>query len=538
MTPQKTTAPVDMIIVGAGFAGLYQLYRARRMGLSVKLLEAGDGVGGTWYWNRYPGARCDVESLDYSYSFSEELQQEWNWSERYAPQAEILRYINHVADRFDLRRDIQLETRVASATFDEASARWTVLTEAGERFDGQYLIMATGCLSIPQPPAFKGLETFKGDWYHSANWPREGVDFAGKRVGLIGTGSSGVQMTPVIAEQAAHLTVFQRTANFSVPAQNEPLTEATLAHVKAHYAERRALGREAVTGVFLSANDKSALEVSDEDRLKEFEFRWRGAGGGFRMLRAFNDLMRNPIANQYAGDFVRGKIRATVKDPAKAEILCPKPDLPFGTKRLCVDTHYYETFNRDNVDLVDVKAHPITEITPTGLRTTQGHHELDVIVFATGFDAMTGALLAMDIRCTGGQSLREKWAAGPRTYLGVSIAGFPNLFVIAGPGSPSVLSNMVHSIETHVDWISDLISHTRAGGITRIDAEQPAEDKWVAHVNEVADQTLYPIGNSWYVGANMPGKPRVFMPYVAGVPAYRRIIEGVAAKGYEGFALA
>ena len=536
MTPQKTTAPVDMIIVGAGFAGLYQLYRARRMGLSVKLLEAGDGVGGTWYWNRYPGARCDVESLDYSYSFSEELQQEWNWSERYAPQAEILRYINHVADRFDLRRDIQLETRVASATFDEASARWTVLTEAGERFDGQYLIMATGCLSIPQPPAFKGLETFKGDWYHSANWPREGVDFAGKRVGLIGTGSSGVQMTPVIAEQAAHLTVFQRTANFSVPAQNEPLTEATLAHVKAHYAERRALGREAVTGVFLSANDKSALEVSDEDRLKEFEFRWRGAGGGFRMLRAFNDLLRNPIANQYAGDFVRGKIRATVKDPAKAEILCPKPDLPFGTKRMCVDTHYYETFNRDNVDLVDVKAHPITEITPTGLRTTQGHHELDVIVFATGFDAMTGALLAMDIRGTGGQSLREKWAAGPRTYLGVSIAGFPNLFVIAGPGSPAALSNVVHSIETHVDWISNFIGHSRSKGTRRIEAEQAHEDQWVDHVNEVANQTLYPLGNSWYLGANMPGKPRVFMPYVAGVPAYRRIIEGVAEKNYEGFA--
>ena len=536
MTPQKTTAPVDMIIVGAGFAGLYQLYRARRMGLSVKLLEAGDGVGGTWYWNRYPGARCDVESLDYSYSFSEELQQEWNWSERYAPQAEILRYINHVADRFDLRRDIQLETRVASATFDEASARWTVLTEAGERFDGQYLMMATGCLSIPQPPAFKGLETFKGDWYHSANWPREGVDFAGKRVGLIGTGSSGVQMTPVIAEQAAHLTVFQRTANFSVPAQNEPLTEATLAHVKAHYAERRALGREAVTGVFLSANDKSALEVSDEDRLKEFEFRWRGAGGGFRMLRAFNDLLRNPIANQYAGDFVRGKIRATVKDPAKAEILCPKPDLPFGTKRLCVDTHYYETFNRDNVDLVDVKAHPITEITPTGLRTTQGHHELDVIVFATGFDAMTGALLAMDIRGTGGQSLREKWAAGPRTYLGVSIAGFPNLFVIAGPGSPAALSNVVHSIETHVDWISNFIGHSRSKGTRSIEAEQAHEDQWVDHVNEVANQTLYPVGNSWYLGANMPGKPRVFMPYAAGVPAYRRIIEGVAEKNYEGFA--
>ena len=345
-------------------------------------------------------------------------------------------------------------------------------------------------------------------------------------------------MVPVIAEQAAHLTVFQRTANFSVPAQNEPLSEETLAQVKANYAERRALGREAVTGVFLMANDKSAVEVSDEERLKEFEFRWRGAGGGFRMLRAFNDLLRNPVSNKHAADFARSKIRAVVKDPVKADLLCPKEDLPFGTKRLCVDTNYYETFNRDNVDLVDVKANPITEVTPNGLRTTTSEHELDAIIFATGFDAMTGALLSMDIRGTGGQTLREKWAAGPRTYLGVSIAGFPNMFVIAGPGSPSVLSNVVHSIETHVNWLSDLLERTRAQGIQRIEAEQAHEDKWVDHVNEAANQTLYPVGNSWYVGANMPGKPRVFMPYVAGVPAYRRIIEGVAEKDYEGFAKA
>ena len=534
----STTRQVDLVIVGAGFAGLYQLHRARGLGLKTQVLEAGDGVGGTWFWNRYPGARCDVESLDYSYSFSDELQQEWNWSERYAPQPEILRYINHVADRFDLRKDIQFNSRVKSATFDESRVRWTVETEAGEKFDAQYLIMATGCLSIPQTPKFKGLEGFKGKWYHSADWPREGVDFTGKRVGLIGTGSSGVQMVPVIAEQAAHLTVFQRTANFSVPAQNEPLSEETLAQVKANYAERRALGREAVTGVFLMANDKSAVEVSDEERLKEFEFRWRGAGGGFRMLRAFNDLLRNPVSNKHAADFARSKIRAVVKDPVKADLLCPKEDLPFGTKRLCVDTNYYETFNRDNVDLVDVKANPITEVTPNGLRTTTSEHELDAIIFATGFDAMTGALLSMDIRGTGGQTLREKWAAGPRTYLGVSIAGFPNMFVIAGPGSPSVLSNMVHSIETHVNWLSDLLERTRAQGIQRIEAEQAHEDKWVDHVNEAANQTLYPVGNSWYVGANMPGKPRVFMPYVAGVPAYRRIIEGVAEKDYEGFAKA
>lgn len=505
------------------------------MGLTTRVLEAGDGVGGTWFWNRYPGARCDVESLDYSYSFSPELQQEWNWTERYATQPEILRYINHVVDRFELRPDIQLRTRVVSARFDDQRQRWTVTTQAGEVFDAQYLVMATGCLSIPQKPRVEGLESFQGDCYLSSDWPREGVDLSGKRVGLIGTGSSGVQMVPLIAEQAAHLTVFQRTANFSVPAQNEPLDEDTLNHVKANYAARRALGREAVTGQYLSANDKSALDVSHDERLKEFEYRWRGAGGGFRMLRAFSDLLRNPQANRYAADFVRSKIRGIVKDPKVAELLCPKDDLPFGTKRLCVDTNYYETFNRDNVSLVDIRSAPIACILPDGLRTADASYPLDVLVFATGFDAMTGALLAIDIRGEGGISLREKWSSGPTTYLGLAVAGFPNLFIIAGPGSPSVLSNMVHSIETHVNWISAFVEHARARGVVRIEADQSAEDRWVAHVNDVASQTLYPTGNSWYVGANMPGKPRVFMPYVAGVPAYRRVIEEVVAKDYDGF---
>jgi cyclohexanone monooxygenase len=426
---------------------------------------------------------------------------------------------------------------VAAAQYDDATRRWLVTSVSDEHFDCQYLILATGCLSIPQAPKIPGLEKFEGRWYHSANWPKEGVDFSGQRVGIVGTGSSGVQMTPILAGQADHLTVFQRTANYSVPAQNEPLDKATLDHIKANYAARRALGREAVTGQFLNANDKSALDVTDEEREAEFEFRWRGAGGGFRMLRAFSDLLRNPKSNKYAAEFAQSKIRRIVKDPATAELLCPKDDLPFGTKRLCVDTDYYETFNRDNVRVVDVKTAPITEITPTGLRTTDGEYPLDALVFATGFDAMTGALLAIDVRGAAGRSMREKWAAGPRTYLGVSIAGFPNLFVIAGPGSPSVLSNMVHSIETHVDWISNLIESARSDGITRIDAQQPAEDKWVQHVNDVADQTLYPVGNSWYVGANIPGKPRVFMPFVAGVPTYRRILEDVVAKGYEGYSL-
>ena len=531
-------ARYDAIIVGAGFAGLYQLYSLRRIGLRVRLLEAGDGVGGTWFWNRYPGARCDVESLDYSYSFNSELEQEWDWSERYATQPEILRYISHVADRFDLRRDIQLNTRVTSALFDEASGSWTLTTAAGECFSTQYCIMATGCLSIPQAPKFKGLDSFKGRWYHSADWPREGVDFSGQRVGVIGTGSSGVQMVPLIAEKAAHLTVFQRTANYSVPAQNEPLPQEVLDDVKRHYGERRARAREALTGHYLVANDKSAVAVTDEERRTEFEFRWKGAGGGFRMLRAFNDLMVNKASNEHAANFVRSKIRSLVRDPATAELLCPRGDLPFGTKRLCVDSGYYETYNRSNVSLVDVKADPITEVTPNGLRTEKREYALDVIVFATGFDAMTGALTSIDIRGTGGRSLRDKWEHGPRTYLGLAVAGFPNMFILAGPGSPSVLSNMVHSIELHVDWLTQCMERARARGVARIEAQQQSEDQWVAHVNEIADRTLYPTANSWYMGANIPGKPRVFMPYVAGVPAYRKIVDEVAAKGYEGFVLA
>lgn len=529
--------PFDVLIVGAGFAGLYQLYRARKAGLAARVLEAGDDVGGTWYWNRYPGARCDVESLDYSFSFDKDLEQEWTWSERYATQPEILRYIHHVADRFDLRRDIQLRTRVTRAVFDEQAKRWTVETGAGESFDAQFLILATGCLSIAQAPDFKGLSSFAGKWYHSADWPKEGVDFTGKRVGLIGTGSSGVQMAPLIAQQAEHLTVFQRTANFSVPAQNEPLDAQAVRDAKGSYPERRARARETSNGICLEANDKSALEVSDEERKREFEFRWRGAGGGFRMLRAFNDLLTNEKSNELAANFVRSKIRAIVRDPRTAELLCPKSELPFGTKRLCVDSGYYETFNRPNVTLVDVKAAPIEEVTMRGLRTSEGEHELDILVFATGFDAMTGALRAIDIRGVGGVALREKWAHGPRTYLGISSAGFPNMFIIAGPGSPSVLSNMVHSIEEHVDWVTRLIQHARDSNRAHVAADIQSENEWVHHVNDVADRTLYPRGNSWYVGANIPGKPRVFMPYVGGVPAYRKILNEVADDGYRGFLL-
>lgn len=541
--PQRTPAfgdeavdkAYDMLVVGAGFAGLYQLYRAREAGLSVRVLEAGEGIGGTWFWNRYPGARCDVESLDYSYSFSRELEIEWDWSERYAPQAEILRYIEHVADRFKLWPDIQLATRVQSAHFDDTQGIWHVTTQSGEAFACRFLVMATGAISLPQAPNLEGLESYRGAVHHSARWPQEGVDFRNKHVCLIGTGSSGVQMVPEIASTCASLTVFQRTANFSVPAHNVPFTPESLQAAKARYPERRAMGRDAITGQFLNANTRTAAEMTEQERLAELEYKWQGAGGGFRMLRAFADQISNERTNKLVADFARAKIRSRVKDPRKAEILCPREDLPFGGKRLCVDSHYYETFNLDHVDIVDLLATPLLGATPTGLRTTHADYPCDMIVFATGFDALTGALLAVDIRGAGGVSLRERWAHGPVTYLGLAISGFPNLFTITGPGSPSVLSNVVHSIETHVDWIMRLVRHMQQSGHTRVTSRQEADKAWARRCQEEASKTLYTRANSWYMGDNIPGKPRLFLPFVAGVPAYRRAIEGVAAEGYTGF---
>jgi cyclohexanone monooxygenase len=525
----------DMLVVGAGFAGLYQLYRAREAGLSVRVLEAGEGIGGTWFWNRYPGARCDVESLDYSYSFSRELEIEWNWSERYATQAEILRYIEHVADRFKLWPDIQLATRVRSAHFDDAGSFWRVTTQSGEELTCSFLVMATGAISLPQAPGLDGLESYAGAVYHSARWPQEGVDFRGKHVCLIGTGSSGVQMVPEIAATCASLTVFQRTANFSVPAHNVPFTPESLQAAKARYPERRAMGRDAVTGQFLNANTRTAAEMTEQERLAELEYKWQGAGGGFRMLRAFADQISNERTNKLVADFARSKIRARVKDPRKAEILCPRDDLPFGGKRLCVDSHYYETFNLEHVDVVDLLATPLLGATPAGLRTTQTEYRCDIVVFATGFDALTGALLAIDIRGAGGVVLSERWAHGPLTYLGLAIAGFPNLFTITGPGSPSVLSNVVHSIETHVDWIMRLLRHMQRSDLARVTSRPEADEAWARRCQEDAGKTLYTRANSWYMGDNVPGKPRLFLPFVAGVPTYRREIEAVEAKGYPGF---
>jgi len=529
---QKRT--VDAVVVGAGFAGLYMLHRLRGLGLTVRVFEAGKGVGGTWYWNRYPGARCDVESMDYSYSFSDDLQQEWRWTERYASQPEILKYINHVADRFDLRRDVTLETRVTAAVFDEATSRWTVRTDRGEEVAAQFCIMATGCLSTAQVPTYPGLERFKGKWYHTGNWPHEGVDFTGQRVGVIGTGSSAIQSIPLIAKQAAHLIVFQRTPNFSVPAHNAPLDPDYERSVKANYADFRRQARESRVGFVVERNDKSALEVSRDEREHEYEARWRRGGLGFSST--FTDLLISKDANDTAADFFHAKIRSIVRDPAVAETLLPR-HYPLGTKRLCVDTNYYATFNRDNVSLIDLTKSPIEAITPDGLRTRDQSYAFDRIVFATGFDAMTGALLAIDIRGRGGKPLKEKWAEGPRTYLGVAIAGFPNFFTITGPGSPSVLSNMIVSIEQHADWIADCIEYLRHNGRMAIEATVEAEDQWVQHVNEVGHLTLYPQANSWYMGANIPGKPRIFMPYIGGVGVYRQKCDEVATKGYEGFRL-
>ncbi len=525
----------DAVVVGAGFAGLYQLLRLRELGLSARVLEAGEGVGGTWYWNRYPGARCDSESYYYSYSFSEELQQEWEWTERYPEQPEIMRYLNYVADKFDLRRDIQLGTRVDEAIYDEDANRWEIRAEGGERFSARFFITAVGCLSAANIPEIQGLEDFEGEWHHTGEWPREGVDFTGKRVGVVGTGSTGIQAIPAIAEDAAHLTVFQRTPNYSIPARNGPVGPEFQAQVKENYDEIRRKQRESTNGHPFDVNEQSPLELSEEERRATYEAAWET--GGLRFRAAFNDLITNKEANDTASEFIRDKIREAIENPETAEKLIPY-DHPFATKRPPIDTDYFETYNRDNVSLVDVKESPIEEATPKGLRTRDAEYELDSLVFATGFDAITGPLLSFDIRGKGGGSLREKWSEGPYTYLGLQISGFPNMFTITGPGSPSVLTNMPTSIEQHVEWISDCIEHMLQRDLQRIEATEDAENAWVAHVNEAADRTLLPLANSsWYLGANILGKPRVFMPYAGGLANYIQICDDVAANGYEGFTL-
>ena len=530
------TTELDALVIGAGFAGLYQLLCLRdRLGLNVKGLEAGGGVGGTWYWNRYPGARCDSESHVYWYTFSPELMREWEWSERYPGQAEILRYLNFVADKFDLKRDILFDTRVVSAAYDEAANRWRVRTDQGETFVAKFLVTAVGCLSTANVPAIPGLRDFAGDWYHTGQWPHAGVDFTGKRVGMIGTGSTGIQAAPVIAAQAKHLTVFQRTANYSVPARNVPLSPEFKQYVRQNAGEIRATTHQTYNGMAFKVEDRKAVETSPEERERLYEAAWER--GGLQFRATFQDMLVSKAANDTAADFIKRKIRSIVKDPNTAAILSDI-DHPYAAKRPPIDTDYFETYNRANVSLVDVKAAPIQRISAAGICTTEAEYPVDVIVFATGFDAMTGPLLRMNIRGRDGVALQDVWEAGPRNYLGLQVAGFPNLFTITGPGSPSVLCNMPVAIEQHADWISNCIEYMRAKGLDRIEPRPEAVESWMAEVNELAHRTLLPMAkHSWYLGANIPGKPRIFMPYAGGMIRYRETCQDVAERGYKGFAL-
>ena len=536
MTTETSRVELDAVVVGAGFAGMYMLHRLREvLGLSARVFEAGDNVGGTWYWNRYPGARCDSESYLYCFSFDKDLAQEWTWSGKYPEQPEILRYLNHVADRFELRPDIQFETRVTAAHFREDLNRWEIGTDQGDRVLARYFITGVGCISAGQMPDIKGLQSFEGEWHHTGSWPHEGVDFAGKRVGVIGTGSSGVQSIPVIAAQAGHLTVFQRTPQYTIPARHGTVTPEFLEEVKGRYDEIFEKSRNSRGGTPYDESDRSALDVDDEERRELYEAAWEQ--GGFRfVLTTFSDIAVDRRANDTAAEFIRSKIRETVDDPETAEKLVPR-DHPFGSKRALIDTNYFETYNRDNVDLVDIRHSPIEAITANGIRTQDGEYELDIIVFATGYDGMTGSFNRIDIRGRGGVALKEKWAEGPRAYLGLSPAAFPNMFMITGPGSPSVLSNMPPTIEQHVEWISDFLAYMAEHDVEIAEAEADAETEWVDHVNDVASKTLYMLADSWYLGANVPGKPRVFMPYAGGLDVYSEKCDQIAAAGYEGFLL-
>ena len=524
----------DVVIIGAGFAGLRALHSFRAMGLSVVVLEAADGIGGVWHFNQYPGARCDVESFDYSYRFSPELEQEWRWSERYATQPEILRYINHVAERFDLRRNIELNTQVVRSTFDEQAHRWLIVADDGREWSAGRLVMAVGQLSTPKDTRYPGQEHFGGQIIYSARWPTGPVDFTGKRVAIIGTGSSGVQMTPVIAAQAAQLTVFQRTPNFSIPAANAPVSEEEDRAVKASYRERREAARNSPSGLGFTPDNRSAIDVPADEREAAFETAWHRLGFGFALT--FKDILLNQQSNDTASEFVRRKIREQIDDPVLREKLTPR-GFPFGTRRPSVDSGYFATFNRANVALVDLSETPIQEFTQKGIRTTEAELSFDIIIYATGFDAFTGSLLKPDIVGRGGSSLREKWAAGPRSFLGIAVNGFPNMFIIVGPGSPSLLSNVLLSSEEQIDWLCELFEYCRTNDIIEVEASLAAEQDWVEHVNARARETLYLKTPSYYLGAEMPGKPRVFMPYSGGVRGYRRILEKTAASAYGGFAL-
>ena len=535
----RNDQPLDALVVGAGFAGLYALHKLRAQGLAVRVIEAAPELGGTWYYNRYPGARCDVESVDYCYSFSDELQQEWNWTEKYATQAEILRYLDWVADKLDLRCHITFNTRAVSAVLDETTLRWAVTTDSGDVLTARFCLMATGPLSAAVTPNFSGLDTFRGEIYHTAHWPHDDVDFTGKRVAVIGTGSSGIQSIPIIAEGAAHLYVFQRTPNYSIPAGNRPLSAVELGQIKAGYAERRRLSWRSGGGSPHITAAKPTMEFTPEERRAAFEKRWQL--GGVLYSKTFPDQLTDWAANEEARKFYEEKIRAVIDDPAVADLMIPN-DHPIGTKRICTDSNYFQTFNKPNVSLISVRATPIESVDAAGINTIginkqKAHYDLDMIVFATGFDAMTGALAKIDIVGRHGARLRDNWAHGPRTYLGLGVDGFPNLFLISGPGAPAVLANMVLHAEAHVNWIADAIAYLDDHGYTAIEATTDAVDGWVAECARRAEASLFTKANSWYLGANVPGKPRVFMLFLGGFAAYNDICAEVAGAGYTGFDL-
>ncbi|MBV6761883.1 flavin-containing monooxygenase [Rhodococcus opacus] len=536
MSNTNSSADVDVVVVGAGFAGLYALRKLRdTMKLSTRVFEAGSDVGGTWFWNRYPGARCDIESVHYSYSFDEDLQQDWQWSEKFAGQPEILRYLEHVADRFDLRKDITFGTRVIGVHWSDEDSVWTVRTDDGAVVRSRYFISGAGNLSVPKTPEFGGIENFRGEVLLTGNWPREGADFTGKRVAVIGTGASAIQAIPFIAEDAAELVVFQRTPNFATPLGNGPIDPDEVADIKGNYADVRNAARNHFLGVPFDQVQPSALAVDADERRRTFDERWNA--GGFRLfIDSYQDILFDKAANDTIADYIRGRIHERVQDPAKAATLAPT-GYAYGTKRPPLETNYYEAFNRDSVSVVDVKSTPIDEITPTGVRVGDRVYEVDTIVLATGFDAMTGPLMAMDIRGRGGLPLAEKWEHGPRTYLGIMVNEFPNLFVITGPQSPSVLYNMPLAIEDHVDFATDAIDYLDRRGLDVIEPTAQAETDWGAMTNDIANQTLLPETNSWYMGANIPGKPRACMVYLGGAPTYRATCEDVVAGGYSGFAL-
>jgi cation diffusion facilitator CzcD-associated flavoprotein CzcO len=530
----------DAVVVGAGFSGMYMLKALRdRLGLQVRVYEAGETVGGTWYWNRYPGARCDSDSYVYCFTWDEQLLKEWEWSERYPEQPEILRYLEHVAERHDLKQNIRFNTRVIGAEFDEINKLWKVRTDTGEEVTARYLIAAVGSLSDTNLPPFKGLEKFQGKTYHTSRFPHTGVDFTAKRVAVVGTGASAVQAIPEISQQAKQLTVFQRTANYCVPARNGKVDPELVKVRKADYDGVVKRVRESFFGFEYNFIPQSVLEATPEEREREFDRMWDEGGFAF-WLANYKDMFFSQEANDLCADYIKRKIRKTVKDPVVAEKMVPK-GYPYGTKRQPLDTNYYETFNKDNVLLVDAACDgAIEEITEKGIRAGGREYEFDIIVFATGFDAMTGPLKALNLKGRAGRKLDEVWADGPRSYLGISVAGFPNFFIITGPQSPSVLSNMPVSIEQHVEWIADCIDNMRKTDTTTIEATQQSQDQWVSHVSEIVNTTLMPRANSWYMSANIAGKPRAFLPYLGpeGVGGYRKKCDEVAANGYEGFALA